>query len=158
MEWISVKKRLPERYTPVIVFRKDKDGKPAVEQGCRDMNDWWRVYGTRVKSVTHWMPMPEGPMEVGKDMNVLTNADRIRAMSDEELADFLCGIAYTGSEPWSELFARAFCVKCPTVNGKYTDTGEAGEWHECEFDDGKCPHGSDCVWWLQQPVGGDGDG
>lgn len=24
--------------------------------------------------------------------------------------------------------------------------------HECDFTDGKCPHGSDIVWWLQQPV------
>lgn len=24
---------------------------------------WWRVYGTRVKSVTHWMPMPAPPEE-----------------------------------------------------------------------------------------------
>lgn len=22
---------------------------------------WWRVYGTRTKSVTHWMPMPDPP-------------------------------------------------------------------------------------------------
>ena len=36
--WISVQDRLPEE--------------PA---------DWWRVYGTRTKSVTHWMPMPDPP-------------------------------------------------------------------------------------------------
>lgn len=29
-------------------------------------------------------------LEAGRDRNVLTNADRIRAMSDEELAKFLC--------------------------------------------------------------------
>ena len=28
--------------------------------------------------------------EIDKGTNVLTNADRIRAMSDEELAEFLC--------------------------------------------------------------------
>ena len=81
----------------------------------------------------------------------ITNADRIRAMSDEELADFLCGIAYTGREPWSEPFARKFCQECPAP--EYTlDDGRKLNLHECEFADGKCPHGSDAVWWLQQPA------
>ncbi len=81
-----------------------------------------------------------------------TNADRIRAMNDEELADFLCSIAYTGNDPWSEPFCRAFCDKCPTIKGTYVDTGIEDEFHECDFSDGKCPHGSDCVWWLQKPA------
>lgn len=79
-----------------------------------------------------------------------TNADRIRSMSDEALADFLCELAYTGKEPWSEPFSIALCHKCPTVKGRYCDTGQSGEWHECEFDDGKCPHGSDVMWWLRK--------
>lgn len=58
-EWISVKERLPDRFAPVIVCRAG--GK--VEQGHRDVGDWWRVYGTRTKHVTHWMPMPEPPEE-----------------------------------------------------------------------------------------------
>ena len=59
MEWISVKDRLPERMQPVIVCRDN--GK--VEQGYRDVGDWWKVYGTRTKNVTHWMPLPEPPKE-----------------------------------------------------------------------------------------------
>lgn len=59
MEWISVKDRLPEYMRPVIVCRKG--GK--VEQGHRDIGDWWKVYGTRTKNVTHWMPLPEPPKE-----------------------------------------------------------------------------------------------
>lgn len=55
--WISVKDRLPEEFAPVIVCRKG--GK--VESGMLDVNGWWKVYGTRTKNVTHWMPMPEPP-------------------------------------------------------------------------------------------------
>lgn len=57
--WISVEDRLPEYYVPVIVCRKN--GK--VEQGSKNVGDWWNVYGTRTKNVTHWMPMPEPPEE-----------------------------------------------------------------------------------------------
>lgn len=59
--WISVKDRLPKGFEPVIVCRED--GK--VEQGYKDVGDWWKVYGTRTKRITHWMPLPEPP-EVGK--------------------------------------------------------------------------------------------
>ena len=58
--WISVADRLPEKGVPVIVCREG--GK--VEQGAKDVMDWWRVYGTRTKRVTHWMPLPEPPKEV----------------------------------------------------------------------------------------------
>lgn len=61
--WISVKEKLPEVGERVIVARKD--GK--VEQGCKDVGDWWRVYGTRVKSITHWMPLPSSPNERSED-------------------------------------------------------------------------------------------
>ena len=60
MEWISVKDRLPDKFCPVIVNRPGR-----VEQGMLDINGWWKVYGTRTKSVTHWMPLPEPPGEAG---------------------------------------------------------------------------------------------
>lgn len=59
-EWISVKDRLPDRFRPVIVCRKKGKGEYVVE---RDVNDWWKVYGTRTKCVTHWMPLPEPQKE-----------------------------------------------------------------------------------------------
>lgn len=65
-KWISVKDRLPKGFGPVIVCRKGKKG-PVVEQGCKDVGDWWRVYGTRTKNVTHWMPFPPPPEEVSAD-------------------------------------------------------------------------------------------
>ena len=61
--WISVKDRLPDSFKPVIVCREKAKGEFIVEQGHRDVNGWWKVYGTRAKSVTHWMPLPEPPKE-----------------------------------------------------------------------------------------------
>lgn len=63
--WISVDERLPGVFEPVIVCRKDKSAKTGwkVEQGARDLNGWWKVYGTRTKNVTHWMPLPPPPKE-----------------------------------------------------------------------------------------------
>lgn len=58
--WIRVEDRLPELFCSVIVCRKD--GK--VEAGQKDVGDWWRVYGTRIKTVSYWMPLPEPPKEV----------------------------------------------------------------------------------------------
>lgn len=60
-EWISVTDRMPERFVPVIVCRERAKGEYVVEQGCKDVGDWWKVYGTRTKNVTHWMPLPEPP-------------------------------------------------------------------------------------------------
>jgi hypothetical protein len=77
-------------------------------------------------------------------------------MSDVELADFLCSIAYAGNTPWSEPFATKFCKSCPTIKAAIKKTGETMDLKECDFVDGVCPHGSDAVWWLRQPVK-DGD-
>lgn len=84
----------------------------------------------------------------------MTNADRINAMTIEEKAEFLSSIAYGRETPWSEPFARRLCDSCPTVHGTY-ESGIEDDFHECDFVDGKCPHGSAIAWWLQQPAEGD---
>lgn len=62
-KWIPVSERLPETSQRVIVCRKDG----RVEQGVfMGVNGWWKVYGTSTKAITHWMPMPAPPEEVGK--------------------------------------------------------------------------------------------
>ena len=81
-----------------------------------------------------------------------TNGDRIRAMSDEELADFLIQVAYAGADPWGIPFERKFCDNCPTVECTIQETGQTMDFHECDFADGKCPHGTDVIWWLKQPA------
>lgn len=64
--WISVKDKLPPYGQPVIVCRPYSKDQLKVEQGCLDLNGWWRVYGTRTKRVTHWMPLPQPPKEVSR--------------------------------------------------------------------------------------------
>lgn len=86
----------------------------------------------------------------------LSNGERIRRMTDEELAEFLCQLAYAGKDPWSEPFARLFCDQCPEPEYTLGD-GRKLRLHECDFSDGKCPHGNDIVWWLNQPAEKDGD-
>ena len=61
--WISVQDKLPPLGQTVIVYREYAWGEVKVEQGCRDLGDWWKVYGTRTKRVTHWMPLPQPPKE-----------------------------------------------------------------------------------------------
>lgn len=82
----------------------------------------------------------------------MTNADRIDAMTIEEKADFLSSIAYAGETPWCKPFAEEFCKSCPTTTCTAEGYSNPMDLHECDFTDGKCPHGSDIVWWLQQPV------
>ena len=80
-----------------------------------------------------------------------TNADRIRAMSDEELACFIKKLAYKRETPWGDLFQETFCKGCPAQ--EYTmENGQKMRLRECDFADGECPHGSDIAWWLQQPA------
>ena len=58
----------------------------------------------------------------------MTNADRIRAMSDEELAEFISRIEIGDFGP--QVYGKTFCDMC---KGQY----------ECD----------DCrLWWLQQPA------
>ena len=63
MKWISVQERLPKTFEPVIVCREIGGGEVKVEQGHKDVTDWWKVYGTRTKQVTHWMPLPKPPRD-----------------------------------------------------------------------------------------------
>ncbi len=85
-----------------------------------------------------------------------TNADRIRAMSDEELASLLSSLAFDGETPWSVPFMAQICMSCPTVKATLIEGGEEMELHECDFADGKCPHGDEVIWWLKQPANSEG--
>ena len=85
------------------------------------------------------------------DPEFTTNADRIRAMSDKELAGFIEELAYNRETPWGDLFQETFCKGCPAQ--EYTlGNGQKMRLRECDFADGECPHGSDIAWWLQQPA------
>lgn len=60
-DWISTKEQLPDPFTQVLICRKNAKGAYIVEQGHREINGWWKVYGTRTKSVTHWVALPSPP-------------------------------------------------------------------------------------------------
>lgn len=65
----------------------------------------------------------------------MTNAARIRAMTDRELGDFLheAGV----SEPvWDKEFSRTFCNNCQIC-----------DWAVGHID---CPYGRPVDWWLGQ--------
>ena len=116
IEWIPVTERLPEKQKDVLVVVNDSDD-TYVDMDMLMRDGSWRFeHPNRV--VTHWMPLPE-PAN-GKNPNCAygrwdckpctncdayiptkTNADRIRAMSDEELEDGIRKIA-VGYEPWCD--------------------------------------------------------
>ncbi len=90
---------------PCVYF--EKDGK------CRKFSD------DTVISYCVMGPCPE---------QKLSNADRIRAMSDEELSEFISRIEI--GDFGQQVYGKTFCDMC---KGQY-----------------KC---DDCrLWWLQQPV------
>ena len=80
----------------------------------------------------------------------LTNGERIRAMTDDQLADFIESLAFARSTPWSDAFEAAFCRSCPSVRVTLEDHYFPMDVHECDFSDGTCPHGNDILWWLSQ--------
>lgn len=61
--WISPDERMPEAFRPVLVCQEKEPGKRIVAQGYTDLGGWWKVYGTRVKKVDGWMPLPEPPQK-----------------------------------------------------------------------------------------------
>lgn len=65
---------------------------------------------------------------IDSDPEIITNADRIRAMSDEELSEFISRIEI--GDFGQQVYGKTFCDMC---KGQY----------ECD----------DCrLWWLQQPA------
>ena len=74
--WISVDERLPEQYNPVLVAYvgyntnailadmvayRDSDGDWCWYDGDHPSGEFCKV------KITHWMPLPEPPKEVGED-------------------------------------------------------------------------------------------
>lgn len=87
--WIPVDERLPENISTVILQVKEIE-KPTF--GWYGNMTRWRLkeedfLNLKDFTVNAWMPLPE-PYHSGAERKK-TNADRIRSMSDEEMADFL---------------------------------------------------------------------
>ncbi len=63
--WIRVEDRLPENWQRVIIHGAGYTKIPQVKSGYRT-GTYWRTDSGGSISVTHWQPMPEPPVEVGK--------------------------------------------------------------------------------------------
>lgn len=65
--WISVEERLPEYWMPVIVFMRHRytpdDGYSNMRIIMRSEEYGWARLDKHYE-ITHWMPMPEPPVEV----------------------------------------------------------------------------------------------
>lgn len=98
--WISVEECLPEQGKEVLLLAHGWEGRlhyigklepSPVQEGFfgKSKASEWTIWGWsyfREPRVTHWMPLPEPPSEDG----VLSTASKIRSMTDDELASFLC--------------------------------------------------------------------
>lgn len=62
-EWYTPEEAVPEPFRNVIVARPAAKGEPLIVEQGMWLGDIWKVYGTRVKTVKYWMPMPEPPEE-----------------------------------------------------------------------------------------------
>lgn len=69
--WIPVTERLPTPYVDVITCRRDflargtTIGKEYITIRDNEIPSWSQDYQTWKSKVTHWMPLPEPPKEVG---------------------------------------------------------------------------------------------
>ena len=66
-QWISINDRLPEPFTPVLVYRKSFGTLPSYISIDKMVlwNDDTQVWTDEIKTwkavTTHWMPLPEPP-------------------------------------------------------------------------------------------------
>lgn len=62
MNWISVWDWMPQCFEPVLLHMPSED--QPVAEGYWGPDDNWYCYGIRGRriEVTHWMPMPEPPL------------------------------------------------------------------------------------------------
>lgn len=130
--WIPLKWEVPEFESD---FPWERDGDTvivtdgnliSVERTKKDAQDHFYPSGRwfELKDVTHWMPLPKLPD------TPLTNADRIRQMSDEELATLLAMACPTdfrcdAVEPYEDESAEHHCARCLLPWLKSPAKGEA---------------------------------
>ena len=102
------------------------------------------------KPCYRFVTVAPGAMEL-QDCEDLTFGDAVRAMNDEELAEFLLKVEVGEDIPWGATFKKEFCDNCQPMKGIYE--GKQITVYPCVIVDEGCPHGnSDILWWLQQPI------
>jgi len=68
----------------------------------------------------------------------MTNFEKIKNMTEDELAAWLAKYAMYDGSPWDASFAKRFCDKCPSITGYCPEAGRTMEFSWCELHDGKC--------------------
>ena len=62
LQWRGPEAGPPKIVEPVMIARvKDPDEPLKVEQAVRMPGGWWKVFGTNVKNIELWAPMPQVP-------------------------------------------------------------------------------------------------
>ena len=66
-KWISVTERLPEPFVPVLVHMPLETPFETVREGFLTKDGVWHAasFDRESNEVTHWMPLPQPPKEVG---------------------------------------------------------------------------------------------
>jgi hypothetical protein len=81
----------------------------------------------------------------------MTNFERIKAMSIDELTEYLNKINYDGELPSDKWFNENYCKKCPEI--ECTDEkGKTQKYVICDFVGEECPHGDGTKLWLESEV------
>lgn len=57
--WIRVKDNLPDTVKSVMIYTKW--GSVRLGWYSPELQVWFNMYGTTIKSVTHWQPLPDPP-------------------------------------------------------------------------------------------------
>ena len=115
-KWISVSERLPKKNKKVIIFTKTENfyigtycqNIDKEQDGVFLIRD--NIY-MQIDRIAAWMPLPE-PYR-GEEPKQ-TNADRIRNLTDEELAAFCCKVK--ADYQWAD--------------HEYPDEDACGDWEE----------------------------
>lgn len=63
MEWISVKDRLPQKYSNVLIYTSFGYVTNGMWVPYKNIFVYDRGYELEKDEVTHWMPLPEPPEE-----------------------------------------------------------------------------------------------
>lgn len=117
--WIPVADRLPEvnegkEYTRemLVTLQSDRYGLCVSTSSYALDYGWWDIESNEAQVIA-WQPKPE-PYKEGDKQKPQTNGDRIRNMTDEELAFFLCKVKE--DYQW--------------VDHRYPSEDAAGDWEE----------------------------
>ena len=80
---------------------------------------------------------------------LMTNFDKIKNMSEYELAAWLAKRAMYDGSPWDTSFAERFCHNCPSIAGECQEFGRTMEFSWCELHDGRCKYFPDIPDFLR---------